>query len=141
MALRAAINLLGTPTRPTHQHKRAGWRCQADLGGCGRQEPNKATWPGSRRKSVAETEGDPKQMPSSGCWKSLPPNRRLCLQQLASRVTQLGQQGKETQELAARTRAATSKLTKNQQTQPTWHPPGGRSPAAAPAGTGSATSK
>lgn len=50
---------------------------------------------------MAETDEDPEQMPSSGCWKSLPLNRKLYLQPLASWATRLGQHGKETQELTA----------------------------------------
>ena len=50
---------------------------------------------------MAETDEDPEQMPSSGCWKSLPLNRKPCLQPLASRAMRLGQHGKETQELTA----------------------------------------
>lgn len=50
---------------------------------------------------MVETDEDPAQMPFSGCWKNLPPNRKLCLQPLASQATRLGQHGKETQELTA----------------------------------------
>lgn len=64
-----------------------------------RESSTEVTWPGLQRKPVAEADEDPEQMSSSGCWKSLPPNRKLCLRLLASRVTQLGQHDKETQEL------------------------------------------
>lgn len=50
---------------------------------------------------MAETDENPEQMPSSGCWKSPPLNCKLCLQPLASRAMLLVQHGKEIQELTA----------------------------------------
>lgn len=50
---------------------------------------------------MAEREEDPEQMPSSGCWKCLLLNLKLCFQLLASQAMWLGQHSKETQELNA----------------------------------------
>lgn len=50
---------------------------------------------------MAETDENPEQMPSSGCWKSPPLNCKLCLQLLASQATPPGQHGEEIQELTA----------------------------------------